>query len=230
MKKSLGTLGIILSILLVSSCTINKPVEQEKTITVSGSGSVSVKPDLVYLKFLVKTSDWNVSNAVEKNAVNSNNVITAIKEVGVDQNDISTSDYRISQDNSKDYPGMYTVYNYISVLIRNIDIAGKIVDVAVKDKTGANGITSFEFRVSDKSTALRQARTLAVQNAQDAASLLAGASGCKVGSVVSINENYTNTTPTLMKSNAAEFSASTKFEPGSIDVSSNVTIKFNLEQ
>ena len=228
MKKVL--LGISLLVLLTSACTVNKPAEQVRTITVSGEGSVSVKPDYVFLKFLVKTSDWNVSKAVEKNAQNSNNVINAIKETGVDSNDISTADYRISQDNSKDYPGMYTVYNYINVIIRNVDTAGTIVDVAVKDKIGANGITSFDFGVSDKTTALRQARTLAVQNAQDAAALLAGASGCKVGTVVEITENFTNTSPVMLKSNFSGSSFSTKFEPGTIDVNSNVTIKYNLIQ
>lgn len=228
MKKVL--LGISLLVLLTSACTVNKPAEQVRTITVSGEGSVSVKPDYVFLKFMVKTSDWNVSKAVEKNAQNSNNVINAIKETGVDSNDISTADYRISQDNSKDYPGMYTVYNYINVIIRNVDTAGTIVDVAVKDKIGANGITSFDFGVSDKTTALRQARTLAVQNAQDAAALLAGASGCKVGTVVEITENFTNTSPVMLKSNFTDAGFSTKFEPGTIDVNSNVTIKYNLVQ
>lgn len=228
MKKVL--LGISLLVLLTSACTVNKPAEQVRTITVSGEGSVSVKPDYVFLKFLVKTSDWNVSKAVEKNAQNSNNVINAIKETGVDSNDISTADYRISQDNSKDYPGMYTVYNYINVIVRNVDTAGTIVDVAVKDKIGANGITSFDFGVSDKTTALRQARTLAVQNAQDAAALLAGASGCKVGTVVEITENFTNTSPVMLKSNFTDAGFSTKFEPGTIDVNSNVTIKYNLVQ
>ncbi len=228
MKKVL--LGISLLVLLTSACTVNKPAEQVRTITVSGEGSVSVKPDYVFLKFLVKTSDWNVSKAVEKNAQNSNNVINTIKETGVDSNDISTADYRISQDNSKDYPGMYTVYNYINVIIRNVDTAGTIVDVAVKDKIGANGITSFDFGVSDKTTALRQARTLAVQNAQDAAALLAGASGCKVGTVVEITENFTNTSPVMLKSNFTGAGFSTKFEPGTIDVNSNVTIKYNLVQ
>ena len=151
MKKLL--LGFALSIFMLSSCTVNKPAEQVRTITVSGQGSVTVEPDYVFLKFLVRTSEWNVSRAVERNAQNSNNVINAIKEVGIDENDISTADYRISQDNTKDYPGLYTVYNYISVIVRNVDLAGKIVDVAVKDKVGANGITAFEYGVTDKTTA-----------------------------------------------------------------------------
>ena len=77
MKKLL--LGFALSIFMLSSCTVNKPAEQVRTITVSGQGSVTVEPDYVFLKFLVRTSEWNVSRAVERNAQNSNNVIKAIK-------------------------------------------------------------------------------------------------------------------------------------------------------
>lgn len=230
MKKCFFTL-ILFPVILLSSCTINKPAEQEKTISVTGTGTVSMKPDLIYLKFLIRTSDWNVSKAVEKNAANSENVIKAVLEAGVDSSDISTADYKITQDNSKDYPGMYTVIKTLGVIIRNTENAGKVIDVAVKDKTGANGVTSFSYEVSDKTTALRQARTLAVQNAQDAAALLAGASGCKVGSVIDIYENYS--TYRAKFANDGGYStmlASTSIEEETIDITSTVTIKYNLEQ
>ena len=83
---------------------------------------------------------------------------------------------------------------------------------------------------TDKTTALRQARTLAVQNAQDSAALLAGASGCKVGTVVEITENYSNSSPIMMKANIAAIDGATKFEVGSVEVNSSVTIKYNLAQ
>lgn len=213
------------------SCTINRPEEPKRTITVSGTGAVSVKPDLVSLKFLVRTTGWNVNQAAEKNAVNTNNVLTAIKAAGVAESDISTSDYRISQDNSKDFPGQYTVTNTVAVLIRNTDITGSVIDAAVKQNTGANGITSFEYLVSDKTSALRQARTLAIQDAQDAANLLAGASGCKVSNVMEILENYTSSQRSngLMKAAAYDDAVTTPITPGSIDVTSNVTVRYTIE-
>lgn len=227
----LGTLALFLS-----SCVIKQPQEKAetpKTITVTGSGSVTVEPDLIYLKFLVKTTDWNVSKAVEKNAVNTNNVLTAIIQTGIPETDISTSDYSITQDNSNNYPGQYTVRNSISVVIRNTEIAGSVIDVAVKQNIGANGITSFKYGVSDKTTALRQARTLAIQDAQDAASLLAGASGCKITGVQSINE-YTPMVSQvndymMLKSTTANESAATQIKEGLVNISSQVNITFTIE-
>ena len=144
------------------------------------------------------------------------------------EGDITTVDYRISQDNSNPYPGKYTIVNYVQVLIRDINNAGNIIDHAVAN--GANGLTSFTYSATENPNALREARTLAVQNAQDAASLIAGASGCKVSEVLDISEGYNPSSYTraagakLMATN----SAITPIEAGNVEVSSTVTITFSL--
>lgn len=239
MKKNIIFVTLLLGVVLsFTSCYggKNNSVAGEKNyITVTGTGAVSVKPDMVSLKFSVKTTDWNVNKAAEKNAVNTTNVLNALKETGVADDDISTYDYRISQDNSKDYPGQYTVQNTIIVSVRDIDSVGKVIDAAVKNNTGANGITSFKYVVSDKTTALRQARTLAVENAQDAAALLAGASGCKVGAVVDLKEDYTSSGTyndgmyrAVAMDESAEKGATTPIAEGNVTVTSNITVKYEL--
>lgn len=231
-------LAIFSFLFLFSSCVIRQKEETQtniRSITVNGSGNVSIKPDTVSLKFIVRTTDWNVAKATSLNATNTQNAITAIKDAGVDSLDISTCDFTISQDNSKEYPGQYTVKNTILVVVRNIENAGKVIDGAVKNNTGANGITSFQYSVSDKETALRQARTLAIQDAYDAANLLASASGCKVSEVIEIREDYTSVTSqnnnSMFKTVMLEDSAMgrTTIESGNMTVSSNVTIKYSLE-
>ena len=236
MKNSIKSILIIgLGTALLSSCMIGRPQKEEapvRSITVSGTGSVSVKPDMVSMKFIVKSTGWNCPQAAERNAINTTNTINAIKETGIPESDISTYDYSITQDNSHAYAGEYTVRNTIAVVIRNIDLTGKVIDAAVKNNTGANGITSFEYLVSDKATALREARTLAIKNAQDAAALLAGASGCKVENVLEIREDYTSSG----RSNDMMFKAAsmnggstpTPIVEGNITITSNVTVKYEL--
>lgn len=205
------------------SCTVTKPVEPEKSITVVGSASIPVKADIVSITFRVRTIEWNVNRAVENNANITAKVLEAIKNTGVDSNDISTVDYNISQDLSKSYPGQYTVLNSIQVLIRNTEITGNVIDAAIVN--GANGLTSYQYLAGDKTTALRQARTQAIQNAQDAANLLASVAGTKVGNVMEINENFSTdiTQPvTLLRS-------ATNIQEGYIQVQSNVTVRYSLE-
>ena len=231
--KSILLIGV--GAALFSSCILKRPAKEEapvRSITVSGTGSVSIKPDMVSVKFIVKSTNWNCPAAAERNSINTANTIAAIKEAGIPEADISTYDYSITQDNSHTYAGEYTVRNTIAVLIRNIDLTGKVIDAAVKNNTGANGVTSFEYLVSDKATALREARTLAIKNAQDAASLLAGASGCKVNGVLEIREDYTSSgrsNDMMFKDVAMDAGgAETPIVEGNITITSNVTVKYEL--
>ena len=236
MNKAFKSILIIgMGTALLSSCVLGRPekeVAPVRSITVSGSGSISVKPDMVSMKFIVRNTGWNCPQVAERNAINTTNTINAIKEAGIPESDISTFDYSISQDNSHSYAGEYTVRNTIAVIIRNIELTGKVIDAAVKNNTGANGITSFEYLVSDKATALREARTLAIKNAQDAASLLAGASGCKVNGVLEIREDYTSASrgnDMMFKAVSMEAgSTPTPIVEGNVTITSNVTEKYEL--
>ena len=236
MKAFIKSILIIgLGSALLSSCVLSRPTKEEapiRSITVSGSGSVSVKPDMVSMKFIVRNTGWNCPQVTEKNSMLTTNTINAIKEAGIPDSDISTFDYSITQDNSHSYAGEYTARNTIAVIIRNTEITGKVIDAAVKNNTGANGITSFEYLVSDKASALREARTLAIKNAQDAAALLAGASGCKVNGVLEIREDYTSAgrgNDMLYKAVSMDAgSTPTPIIEGNVTITSNVTVKYEL--
>ena len=229
LKKICSFLILAGVLLLASSCTVNKPEEKVRTITVSGTGVVTLPADQLTVRFLVRTSEWNVNFAREKNAETTTKVIAKIKEAGVLDGDVTTVDYRITQDNSNSYPGKYTVVNYVQVLIRDIDNAGTIIDNAVAN--GANGLTSFTYSATENPNSVREARTLAVQNAQDAAALIAGASGCKIADVLDIQEGY-NPSSYARSNGAAKLmganSYTTPIEAGSVEVSSTVTITFSL--
>lgn len=237
MKKT-KIIGLVIAAaagLYLSSCTINRTNQQEqvRTITVNGTGSVNVKPDQLSLTFAVKTTDWNVNTAATSNAATTEKVIQAVTEAGVAKQDIQTYDYRITQEtywsNNREYPGKYTVTNSLNILIRNTSTAGNVIDAAIRN--GTNALSNYEYSVSDTKTAVREARTLAVQNAFDAANLLAGASGCKVDKVMNIQEGYTSTrqnSKLMAASYDSASGASTPIEEGTIAVTSNVTITYSL--
>jgi len=229
-RKNILIIITALTFILSSSCTINKPTEQVRTITVSGTGIVTVPADQLTVRFLVRTNEWNVNLAREKNAELTTKVIEKIKEAGVSSEDISTVDYRISQDNSNSYPGKYTVVNYVQVLIRDINNSGAVIDSAVAN--GANGLTSFSYSAKENPNSLREARTLAVQNAQDAASLIAGASGCKIANVLDISEGYNPSSYSKSTNGAVRLmsmdSYSTPIEAGNVSITSTVTITYSL--
>lgn len=221
--------------ILLSSCMINRQKNGARTITVNGTGTVYASPDTATIELAVVTQSWVAKNAVTTNATIMTNVINALKANEVKNEDIFTSDFNISQRNDwqdgKPVPGKYTVSNNLSVIIRKTDSVGQIIDAATG--AGANQLTALSFSVSDKSDLIRQARTLAVKQAQDAGSFFAGTNGCRLGQVLTISENdnsgvYTNNrlseTKTMSSANL-----STPVSAGKIPVTSNITITYALQ-
>ena len=232
MKKLVKILGAVLALSLCTSCTINKTVEK-RTITVSGTGSVKVTPDTACVDFEVNTSSWIAKQAVADNATIMNRVIEAIKTVGISEENIKTQDYSIGQEhswqNGKKINGKYVVSNSISITVTNTDLLGQLIDDAVK--AGANGVKSLTFKLADNSSALRQARTAAVKQAQDTAALLAGASGCKLGQAIKIVESNARNPEMAMYNMIADEAAKTvtSIQTGKLDICASVTITFELQ-
>ena len=76
MFKRIATIIIAAGlVILSSSCTVNKPEEKVRTITVTGTGVVTLPADQLTVRFLVRTSEWNVNYARDKNAETTTKVI-----------------------------------------------------------------------------------------------------------------------------------------------------------
>lgn len=207
MKKGIKLVcSALVSAVLLSSCYISKESDQPKTISVSGSGAVSVNPDTATVDFTVVTVGWSAKQFVADNDTLTNKLTEAVKAVGVNANDIIVSDCNVSN------PGnSYEVRRNVRVIVRNLSLVPAVVDC----KSGANmRVIKVEYSLNDSASVMRRARTAAIQNAQDAASLLAGACGSKIGEVTVISET---------KSEA-------KLGPdGKINVVSDVDVTYSLQ-
>lgn len=223
---------IAIFILLFASCTINKPQEEKRTITVNGSGTVYITPDRATVVFAVVTQSWVAATAVQENARIMSSVIEALRTAGIRDQDISTSDYRVNQQgtwNGSVYtPGRYRADNNVTVTVRNIEQSGSVIDSAIG--AGANALTSISFSSSDIETAKRQARTLAVQDAQNAAALFAGASGAAVGNMLSLTEYADGYYANAIAGDAkVQSTSATPISAGRIAVTSNITVTYAMQ-
>lgn len=178
---------------LLSSCYIKAEDKKEaaRSISVSGTGSVSVKSDLATIDVAVVTSNRSVIDAAKQNAETSAKVRAALMEAGFADDSITTKNYRIWQDssyrNGVQYRGDYRVSNSIQIVTQDTRKAGNAIDVAVK--AGANEFSSIQFTSTKTDDALREARTLAIKNAAEAANLMAKTAGAELGKVISIQES-----------------------------------------
>ena len=216
------------------SCSLVKRAEgNQRTITVTGRGIVEAEPDKASVVVSVVTQEWVAKTAADRNAEIMTRVRDALIASGVGANDITTTNYSIHRQESweggRQSIGHYQVRNGMNIVVHNTALASDVIDTAIA--AGANELTSLTFTVADDTTLVRQARTLAVQQAQETASLLAGASGCKIGEAMTISEESDASGIRTMNYAPAALSArvATPISSGKIEVSSTVTITYALQ-
>ena len=163
-----------------------------RTITVVGEGIVNIKPDVARANIGVETVSDTVQEATAENSATLEAVLAALREQGVADTDMTTSSYSVYAERyGSDGPlpndqVRYRVSNNVTVLVRDLDALGTVLDAAVV--AGANNIYGVEFLLDDPTAARSEARGLAVANAQATAAELAELNGLAVGNVISISE------------------------------------------
>lgn len=241
MKKIRMTLSALLCMGVLSSCTIKQDGYARRTVSVSGTGSVTVEADNATIILSVVTRGKDVAATSEENAQKMTAVQDAIIKAGISKDCISTENFNIYQESRFDQklgtsiPGDYRVTNQIKILVKKIDMISDVIDLSLK--SGANQLSSLSYGITDTETAKKQARSLAIQQAKESANLLAGASGASLGKVLSISEHSNLAYPraVMMKSMAtanmdmAEEAASTPISGGSSTITISVDAVYQLK-
>lgn len=207
------------------------PSAQPRTLTVNGSGKVYLTPDIAYITIGVHTEDASALTAVGNNNTQAEQVISALKGMGIAEKDIQTTNFSIYPQQSYDQDGKptgeikYVVDNSVYVTVRDLAKIGDVLDGVVK--AGANTISGIQFDVADKTAALSDARKAAVSDAQAKAEELAAAAGLTLGPIQTIGE-YTSGGPQPMYDRAAPMAAQAA---GSVPVQAGqmlLTMEVNL--
>jgi uncharacterized protein len=177
---------------------VNQPAPNglpTRSISVSGTGKVTLTPDIAYVNIGVHSEAKDAKEALAANNAQVQKVIDAIKGTGIDAKDIQTTNFNIYPNNQYDSTGAlketrYAVDNTVYVTVRKLDSLGGLLDTVVTN--GANNINGIQFDVADKTAALADARKQAIQDARSQAEQLAAAAGLKLGDIQSINMSTTS--------------------------------------
>jgi len=238
-KKTFIVSSIMLVALFLGACGpaaaagTGSPV---RTLSVTGTGEVYLTPDIAYIAIGVHNEEESASGAVKANNTKTQNVINALKNAGVDEKDIRTSNFSIWPNtqygpDGKQQGVTYMVDNSVFVTVRDLQNLGELLDSVVK--SGANSINSIQFDVEDKTAAIKQGREVAVADAQTQAAELADAAGVKLGDVQSIG--FYDSAPVPYQSSigkgggGAEAAASVPIQPGQVSLTVTVSMTYELK-
>lgn len=167
-------------------------------ITVSGEGEVFAVPDIAEFSFSVVEEKDTAKEAQDVATEKINSAISFLKKEGIDEKDIKTTSYNVyprydyipctefrCPKGNRELSG-FEIRQSISVKVRNTESAGALL-VGIGE-IGVSEISSLIFTNEDEDVLQREARSKAIENAEEKAKELAKDLGVRVIRIVGFSE------------------------------------------
>ncbi len=210
---------------------------EERRISVSGTGTVQVAPDMATITLGVTNENAEASAAMQATSEAVAQVLARLNEMGIEDRDVQTRDLSLSpvwsgrNAQNGDQPKItgFVASNRVFVRVRDLSQLGQIMDAVIQD--GANDFGGLSFGVQDPKPVQAQARAQAVADAMTKAEQLAQAAGIALGPVESIAEQGGGVHPMAeMRAMSMADAGGIPVAGGEIDVSVNVSMVFAISE
>ncbi len=195
------------------------------TVSTTGHGVVTAVPDEASVTAGVQTQATSAAAALAQNATLMTAVVAALKGAGGD--DLQTQQVSLyPRTNEQGAVTGYSAENSVSARSK-IAAAGALIDAAVG--AGANTVSGPTLDVSGRDELYRDALKKAVVDARAKAAALGEAGGFAVGPVTTVSEVGSAPQPVFAAEAATAAKDSTPVEPGTQDVTADVTVTFRIQ-
>jgi hypothetical protein len=212
-------------------------------LSLSAQGQSFSRPDLGIFTAGVTGSGKTAGAALAANSAKMNKVIAALRNAGIAEKDIQTSNLSLNpvyadMSNQRNVDPLeqqappiigYQVYNMVTVKQRNLERFGSVIDALVA--AGANQVNGPSFQMNDPDAAADEARADAIRKAMARAHIYAKASGLRVIRVLTIAEGggYSPPPPVMYARAAmADVATPTPVAAGEVQSGASVTVTFEL--
>lgn len=185
----LALIGVVTSLVAYTKLTIREAKYGEYGVTsinVRGEGEITAKPDVGQFSFSVRAEGKDAATAQSESAKKINDIIAFLKQSGVEDKDIKTSNYALNPKYRYESAGCaagmycpptnpvidgYEVTQSVSVKVRNLDNAGALITGT--GEKGATDLSQLQFTIDDESNLKAEAREKAIADAKTKAENLA---------------------------------------------------------
>ena len=205
-------------------------------ISVSGTGSISLTPDVATIVLGVEALDETVAQARADAAAAMTRIVDVLTAAGVADEDIQTQHLSIQpqydySSETRELKG-FTVVNIVNVTVRDIESVGAVIDQTVEAGGDLTRVQSIYFSVDDTSSYEDQLIEEAIQDATTKAQRLADLTGVTLGKPLSINFGGGVPYPVFDRSFSIAMAESAAFDTpvrtGEVETSVTVSIIFAI--
>jgi len=232
---SIITVAAVAGVIALAIPANGSGTTDNRYITVTGVGTVSVVPDAVRFNATVSALASTNAAALSSASKSAAAVRAALKEKGIAVKDIRSAnisvypEYNYTQEAGTKITG-YRASQSFDVLVRKASDAGTIIEAVVSaggDNVQLGGVIPTTL---NPSLATEEARAAAVANAKSKASSYAKLLGTSIGKVLSLEEQsspiYSSPFP-MAKAGAAD-AAAVEIDLGEQDVTVTITVRWAL--
>ncbi|HYY30416.1 MAG TPA: SIMPL domain-containing protein [Chthoniobacterales bacterium] len=238
------TIAGLFSILAIARAQVAAaptPGQTPQIISVYGTGTVHVAPNLATITIAVITQNKDALQAQQENAKRSVEVTNAVKGVSDPTLEVSTGDYAITVQHpiegnvrTTEITG-YQVTNTISVKLHDLSKVGEVLDQATL--AGANSVSQVSFDLENNEASRREALSAATADAVARVQAIARGLNANDGSpvrfrTIDVSEPGLEYTPGRANDQVirsfAPAAASTPIEVGRLDVTATVCLRAEL--
>lgn len=157
-----------------------------------GQGSASAAPDEAEISFGVTKNANTVATAQEQTNSAVQNILENLKNLGVNEKDIKTTNYSVNPNYDFSSGQRITGYNVsqnINLKLKDIKKTNDAIDAITAG--GANLVGQIQFGFSDgaKEKLEETARKEAVENAKQKAQSIAKTAGIRLGKIINVQES-----------------------------------------
>jgi uncharacterized protein YggE len=206
-------------------------------LVVNGNAQVLAAPDQATVRLGIVRQSPNAQAAQEQANTVAQEILNAIRRVGVPAQQIQTSRLILSPvyaprtPESRDAPRIvaYNATNSVSVRLEDLSLVGAVIDAGLK--AGANQLDGVQFGLKNDLPSREQALKEAVQEARSKAQVMAEALRVNLAEVLEATEGGVSIFPQSEQGGfAARLAAApeTPVAPGQIQVQANVTIRYRI--
>jgi len=220
----------------------------EHMVSVSGTASTKVSPDLLNIQVRVQTDSGHAKKSQQDNAAVSADLQSKIKALGIDEKDIQTVSYSVDPiydsvykcdiNNNCHYDSLirgYRTTHTLNVRVMDLTKGGDVIDTASTAGDNQTFVDYVQFTLKEETR--RSLEKALLQNASveakgRAQSIFYGL-GVSLGRTLTASESFYYPQPIYRDFYAKEAMAgsapSTQLSPGQVDVSATVNVGFEVK-
>ncbi len=216
------------------------PLQPPRTITVSGSGSVTGTPDKAQVRLTVQKTNASMDKARTEVLAVVQRFLALTKKLGIPEGKVRSSSatvnpqYRWDQPTSRQVLEGYSVQREFEVELTDLDKLGALVEGAVD--AGVNHVAPPVLDSSKRRDLNRQALAAAARDAEANARTIADTLGVKLGSLRELMAGGAEPPRPpmpmpmvkLAMAEAASSDGAATYSPGSLDFEATVTASFEV--